>query len=146
MSEKTTNETPKVIRVAAGGRSLSVRVWGDGPRVLVCLHGYGGKGGNFKRMFPAAPAGYRVAAVDLPHFGGSLWEGKIPPNMPGELAVNLARDLEVKEIELVAFSLGARWALCMAGSSPVPIRRCVLISPDGLRRAFCISFGYPGRW
>lgn len=149
MSEKTTSETGKVIRVAAGGRSVMVQVWGDGPRLLVCLHGFGGSGENFKRMFPEAPAGYRVAAVDLPHFGGSFWEGEIPGNMPGELAANLANELQATDLNLLGFSIGARWALCMAGSSPVPVKRCVLISPDGLRRHFVYGLATgtaPGRW
>lgn len=149
MSEKTTSEPGKVIRVTAGGHSLSVRVWGNGPRLLICLHGYGGSGDNFLQMFPEAPDGYRIAAVDLPYFGSSSWEGDISRALPGELASSLAKDLGVEELELVGFSIGARWALCMAGSSSIPIRRCILISPDGLRRHFVFGLAtgtMPGRW
>lgn len=53
---------------------LSVRVWGDGPAVLL-VHGWGGRGENLGAVVdPLVEAGFRVVTYDAPAHGESSGE------------------------------------------------------------------------
>jgi pimeloyl-ACP methyl ester carboxylesterase len=149
MTELSTAGQAQTIRVPVAGRELVMRTWGTGPRLLLCLHGYGMRGADFGRVFPEAPAGWRIVAADLAFFGESKWSGLVSKEVLRELGNALCRQMGVDELHLLGFSLGARWALSLSSFGEVPVRRCVLISPDGLKvhPVYWMATGNaPGRW
>ena len=121
------NEIFKLGRFAA-------RSWGHGPKVMLCLHGFGGDGRQFAALFPEAWAGWRLVAVDLPFFGGSSWNGAVCPKDLQALLAALQAKFGLKTLHIMAFSLGARLALGLVAQATLPIKSVILISPDGLRQ------------
>jgi pimeloyl-ACP methyl ester carboxylesterase len=119
--------------------------YGDGRRLIVCWHGYGQSRKLFVPLLDAMPAGSRVVLLDMPLFGESAWAddglGISPADLDAFLRLLLAR-FPADSVECIAFSLGAKIALGLYEATSVPIRRMVLISPDGLRihplYRFCI--------
>lgn len=86
-----------------------------------------------------------MVTIDLLFFGCSEWTEERIPVMPADWDLFLTQLLEKypsTEVHFLAFSLGAKVALSLYQATQIPIRRMVLISPDGLRihplYRFCI--------
>ncbi|MER7573431.1 alpha/beta hydrolase [Streptomyces sp. NPDC126514] len=96
---------------------LAARVWGDGPRTAVLVHGIMSDSRAWTRVAPAiAGHGYRVVAVDLPGHGAS---GPAPGYTPTALAAALLDTLPGAPDLAIGHSLGSA-ALLLA----VPALRC----------------------
>ncbi|HEX2900665.1 MAG TPA: alpha/beta hydrolase, partial [Bacteroidia bacterium] len=133
-------------RIALGNKgSIAGSVHGQGPRLLLCFHGYGQSRKLFLPLLAAVPEGWRVVTIDLLFFGSSEWTDERIPVMPADWDLFLTRLLEKypsTEVHFLAFSLGAKVALSLYQATQIPIRQMILISPDGLRihplYRFCI--------
>ncbi|OKK03459.1 hypothetical protein AMK26_18355 [Streptomyces sp. CB03234] len=109
---------------------LATRVWGDGPRTAVLVHGIMTDSRSWRGVAPAlAERGYRVVAVDLRGHGAS---GPAGTYTPAALAADLLETLPPAPDLALAHSLGSA-ALLLA----VPALRCfraVHCDPGWLRR------------
>jgi pimeloyl-ACP methyl ester carboxylesterase len=118
--------------------------YGAGPRILLCLHGYGEEGTAFDFLEKYIGHQYTVYAIDLPYHGKTEWtgqavftnadlvqiiEGIIHQNNPNTQALNAT-------ISILGFSLGGRMALGFYQSDPKRVERLVLLAPDGLKVNF----------
>ncbi|HEX9036486.1 MAG TPA: alpha/beta hydrolase [Ktedonobacterales bacterium] len=107
---------------------------------LLLLHGRGGAGAQFARLFPALAAQRRVLTVDLPGWGLSdkppftgrdirdalrLWTG-------GALALMDA--LGLNRVDLLGHSMGGLAALSLALDYPERVDRLILVDSGGLGR------------
>lgn len=123
--------------IGKDANKLAVSHWGTGPRLLLCLHGYGNDYRIFKFLAEGLPSDVRLVAADLPYFGRSHWRdenGSIDPNWLADFLPALRDHFpETTSLELMGFSLGAKLALGFFQHSPFPLRKICLISPDGLR-------------
>jgi len=142
MSTATTNSISSETYSAARARTaapvvrpistLHVHRVGAG-EPLVLLHGLGESQIGWRPVIDALAQRYDVIAIDLPGFGQS-------PALPGAVsprAANLATavqgtldELGVDSYHVAGYSLGARVAIQLAGSSRV--RSVIAIAPDGL--------------
>ncbi|RSS26038.1 alpha/beta fold hydrolase [Streptomyces sp. WAC05458] len=96
---------------------LATRIWGDGPRAAVLVHGIMSDSRGWSRVAPTiAEHGYRVVAVDLPGHGAS---GPAPVYTPAALAADLLDTLPAAPDLAIGHSLGSA-ALLLA----VPRLRC----------------------
>ncbi|MFC8404293.1 alpha/beta fold hydrolase [Streptomyces griseoincarnatus] len=96
---------------------LATRVWGEGPRTAVLVHGIMSDSRGWSRVAPAiAMHGYRVVAVDLPGHGAS---GPAPVYSPTALAADLLDTLPPAPDLAIGHSLGSA-VLLLA----VPRLRC----------------------
>ncbi|WP_405460101.1 alpha/beta hydrolase [Streptomyces sp. NBC_00101] len=83
----------------------ATRVWGDGPRTAVLVHGIMTDSRSWSRVAPAiAEHGYRVVAVDLPGHGASEPAGTYTP---ASLADSLLESLPRAPDVAVGHSLGS---------------------------------------
>lgn len=128
----------------AGKGTVAGSSYGQGPRMVICFHGYGQSRKLFQPLLSLFPTDCRMILLDLPFFGESDWSAT-QPVLPSDLEACLQALLQrypAVEVDLLAFSLGAKLALSLYQVTQVPIRQMVLISPDGLRihpvYRFCI--------
>jgi len=62
-------QADSVVDIQIKNQSIPVRLWGDGP-LVVMMHGWSGSGAQFRKLIPGlVAAGYRVAAFDAPAHG-----------------------------------------------------------------------------
>lgn len=107
---------------------------------LVIVHGRGGAGAQFARLFPALAPQRRVITLDLPGWGLSdkppftgrdtddalrVWTG-------GVLALLDALGLE--RVDLLGHSMGGLTALSLALDHPERVERLILVDSGGLGR------------
>lgn len=114
---------------------LEYYVYGDGPEVVICLHGHGRSPEDFS--FIADPK-RKVIALHLFYHGESYFpKERVEPN-PVKLdefngLFQLILDKEkVEKFNLFAFSQGGRFSFCLFPHFSSQIKTFTLISPDGL--------------
>jgi pimeloyl-ACP methyl ester carboxylesterase len=121
----------EVVLVRSGDLTVSVRVAGEGP-LIILMHGWPELGLSWRHQIgPLAAAGFTVAAPDMRGFGGS--------SKPTEVA-DYSTDALADDMASVADALGAdEWVA--AGhdwGSPVAWR-CALRFPSRVRAVFSLS-------
>lgn len=121
-------------RTVVLGASLRWLEAGDGPP-MVLVHGLRGDSGNWERVLPPlARRGFRVAAPDLPGYGGSESPPR-PASMDGQarrLALWLEEWAGGEPAVLVGNSMGGWLVLRVALARPELVSRLVLVDSAGL--------------
>jgi pimeloyl-ACP methyl ester carboxylesterase len=117
------------------GLKVAGKLLGQGPRLLVCLPGFGNDRDWFDPLLPYFPADFRVVVFDLPGFWGSSWVGEAPLGAEALRAwlAAVRAHFQVERVDLLGFSLGARVVMGMVAAAPEWIGGLVLLAPDGLR-------------
>jgi pimeloyl-ACP methyl ester carboxylesterase len=119
------------------GQRVVGRAWGEGPTVLL-VHGWGGHSGQMTPFVgPAAAAGFRAVAIDLPGHGESA--GRVSSLVHFASALARAAALFRPVHGLVAHSFGAA-ASTYAVSSGLPVGRVVFFAPPAGFESFWIRF------
>ncbi|WP_328600581.1 alpha/beta hydrolase [Cereibacter sphaeroides] len=115
--------------VRVEGRPVHVLARGSG-RPVVLLHGNGSLGEEIFRSFASVP-GWRWIAPDRPGYGGSapLPLGRTDPLSLARWLGHFLDALGLEEAILVAHSLSAGAALCLAATRPRRLSGLLLIAP-----------------
>src|SRR5437763_8696154 len=112
-------------------KGISYRESGAGP-ALVCLHGIGAASAGWVLQLETLK-GYRLIAWDAPGYGESDFLPAEKPR-PADYAQALHEFLErllLKDVVLVANSLGCLMASAYAAARPERVRSMVLLGPAG---------------
>lgn len=104
---------------------------GLGGPPLLLLHGFMGSARSMTGLLDAMSTDRRVVAVDLIGHGASPAPAEVGPYMTaamvGQVRTVLQR-LELEQVDVVGYSMGARLALSLAVAFPELVARLVLIS------------------
>jgi pimeloyl-ACP methyl ester carboxylesterase len=115
---------------------ISYTLFGNGPRLLFCFHGYGESAASFAMLESPLGATFTMIAVDLPFHGNTSWKEDLffAPRDLLSLLEQIAEDLPGKSEGwwLMGYSMGGRVALELAQWIPDKLRWLVLLAPDGL--------------
>lgn len=111
--------------------------WGNGPKVLLALHGYGLDGSCFLHL-DFLHNEYTVYSFHLPYHGGSTWEGKTPlsPALWYDYIREWKQAHKIERYDVLGFSMGGKFALSVVDFDAKNIDRLILIAPDGVKRNF----------
>lgn len=102
-------------------------------QVILFLHGLNGYIPIWNKTIDELSKDSRCIAVDLPGFGKSE-KGELPINIffYADLLVKFLDDLRVKEVTIVAHSMGSQIAMNIAMRHNQRVKRLVLIAPTGI--------------
>jgi pimeloyl-ACP methyl ester carboxylesterase len=107
---------------------VALRLRGDGPVVVLCLHGIGSSSASFGRMTAVAPASWRIGSWDAPGYGRSA-DPTVMPTM-GEYAAAAA--VVADEVGGPVVAVGVSWggviATRLALERPDVVAALVLVS------------------
>lgn len=113
--------------IMLGGEPMMVHRAGAG-RALVCIHGWAMGGLSFASQLPLAHQGFEIIAPDLPGFGGSAVQRGVPTiESMSRLIEALILDLDLSDVTLVGWSMGASVAWHVAATSPARLKALVSI-------------------
>ncbi len=118
----------------ADGQELHYVMWGQGaPRVLL-LHGWPGFWYDWRRVLPLVAQFTAVVAMDLRGFGFSAkpdWSPRsaYSPEAQAKNVLALLDHLQVEQVILVGYDVGARVAQMLARMAPQRVQALVLSAP-----------------
>ncbi|UYZ61531.1 alpha/beta fold hydrolase [Hymenobacter weizhouensis] len=126
---------------------LHYQKYGSGARVVLAFHGYGQSEGHWRTMLPVLGPDVTVYAFDLFYHGRSRLakaDAPLSKRRLGELLEEFLREQGVERFSLLAFSMGAKFALTAAERLPERVEQIWLLAPDGLQRQFWYALAtYP---
>ncbi|MEM7656330.1 MAG: alpha/beta hydrolase [Bacteroidota bacterium] len=111
---------------------ITGKLLGEGPNLLLCLHGFRQNQDAFDRVWTKLPDGWQVLVLNLPPFGESKLSGQ------GEAvwrawAETLRTHFPDKTWHLMGYSMGGKLALLLQQWQLFPLKSVCLIAPDGIR-------------
>lgn len=115
--------------------------FGEGPRVVLCFHGYGEDGTMYSFLEKHAGNEYLFVAIDLPFHGRTVWnEGLVFTYIDLEKIISEILQENGNgagsNLTLMGFSLGGRMALSIYLTQPTIAKKVILLAPDGLKVNF----------
>lgn len=122
-------------QIQHGAFSLSYTSFGEGEKVILCLHGHGKSSEDFLFL---QDKNVRVVSINLFFHDKSIFpESRIEDNPVewDELKNVFAKLFEVENMisfHILAFSQGGRFAFLLLENSPEKIETFTLLAPDGL--------------
>lgn len=123
---------------------IAWREAGDGPDVVVLLHGLGGSRTAWEPQLHALATTFRAVAWDLPGYGATApLPGPVTFGGLADAVVALLDALEVERAHVVGWSLGGMVALHTALEHPDRVDRLVLVATSP---AFGIDGTDPDEW
>lgn len=122
---------------------LAYKVFGYGPELVFCFHGYGESATAFRFLERYAGDRFLFVALDLPFHGETKWNEGLTFTK-GDLKKFVCEIIGKHNpipgsqfpVSLLGFSLGGRIALDLYQSMPEKIKKMVLLAPDGLKVNF----------
>lgn len=112
--------------VTAGG--IEYRLAGVGARLVLCLHGIGGGADSFAPQLGGLAHLGRIAAWNMPGYGGSARPEHYSFPALARAALGLADALGAARVDLVGHSIGGMIALEIAATAPARVRSLSLIA------------------
>ncbi|RWZ86639.1 MAG: alpha/beta fold hydrolase [Hydrotalea sp. AMD] len=106
---------------------------GNGPTLIIALHGYGEDGRSFSFLENKLCTNYTIIAIDLPFHGGTVWrEGfHFTATDLWQIITTIANGY-TQPLIILGYSMGGRMALQLLQYFPEQIQKTILIAPDGL--------------
>ena len=116
--------------------TIHYQTGGKGPRLLICLHGYGESVSSFEFLEKPLQELFTLIAIDMPLHGKTQWNEGLNFD-PAELIEVLhmictSQSLDPAKLELLGYSMGGRIGLSLFQLIPDKIEHMLLIAPDGL--------------
>lgn len=121
--------------INVSGHHINVHRWGDGPELIIALHGFGRSGQRFGDLGERLRDRYTLCAPDLPFHGNTRWASPLYSLQDCRGIIGAIAEHEARQrLILVGHSLGGRLALRTSPEmSDYDIQRLILVAPDGLR-------------
>ncbi|HUR66243.1 MAG TPA: alpha/beta hydrolase [Chitinophagaceae bacterium] len=118
--------------------------YGNGPKQLVCFHGYAEEAKAFGFLEKYIGGQYTLYSIDLPFHGKTDWKEGLDLSTSDlahivEEITNIKSDVlraPGSRLSLMGFSLGGRMALGLYQSMPARVDQLILLAPDGLKVNF----------
>jgi pimeloyl-ACP methyl ester carboxylesterase len=108
--------------------------FGQGPNLLVALHGFGDRARLFAILEGALAARYTVVAFDLPFHGQTQWPHRTFTKADTLALVRQIMAHEHKDrLSLMGYSFGARLVQAMLPDLLPQLDKLYLLAPDGIR-------------
>lgn len=107
---------------------------GNGPALLVCLHGFGESAAHFLPLAEGLGHRYTLVAIDLPLHGTTHWEGDAPfthADLKSIIGLLLQQE-GCARFSVAGYSMGGRVALCAVECMAAKIDQVILLAADGL--------------
>jgi pimeloyl-ACP methyl ester carboxylesterase len=112
---------------------------GDGPDVILCLHGFGRSAEDYTIFESLLLQNQRIIAVNLLAHGNSVFPESRISRKPlskqewSALITALTESLNIDRFHLAGYSMGGRMAMVLTEQIPEKIKSLILLAPDGLK-------------
>ena len=121
--------------------------YGQGPRLLIALHGIGGRGRLFENVTRVMWADYTVLALDLPYHGSTAWtDTEYNSQQLAAVLQQLAQEQGHTEWDIMVHSMGGRLLLGLVPLLIDQLGQLYLFAPGGFQYVFIESRPWWTHW
>ncbi|HMU44987.1 MAG TPA: alpha/beta hydrolase [Chitinophagaceae bacterium] len=115
---------------------ISYYRFGNGPKKVICFHGYGEEAASFQFFEKHAGKQFSFYSIELPFHGKTQWNNGL--TFTKEDLINIVNAIAVTDetVVLIGFSLGGRIVLSLFEEIPGKVEKIILMAPDGLKVNF----------
>ncbi|WP_367392255.1 alpha/beta fold hydrolase [Lewinella sp. LCG006] len=115
------------------GQQVHVSCYGNGPQLLITLHGYDYDGSVFAAWASTLGDQYTLCAPDLPFHGQTSWRGReFRPETIQAIITAIAHHEGASTFHLAGHSLGARLLVCTGNTWVEQVTQFILLAPAGI--------------
>ncbi|MEM1216304.1 MAG: alpha/beta hydrolase [Bacteroidota bacterium] len=133
MTDCSPPDTPPTYWITQSNGRIPVRRYGEGPQLVIALHGFTYQGNVFQNWATELGENYTVCAPDLPFHGAAEWQKK---QVTAEETLALISAIAKKENQvkfwLLGHSMGARFIVCLAHHLAHQLLGTILLAPAGI--------------
>ncbi|XP_068238720.1 probable serine hydrolase isoform X2 [Palaemon carinicauda] len=120
---------PKEIKIPIPNGHIAGKVWNEGQKPVIGLHGWMDNAGTWDSLAPLLPKSLSLIAIDFPGHGFS---SKIPREGSTFLDLILCiervvQHLDIKEVTLLGHSMGGGAAFLYAATFPKKVKKIVVL-------------------
>ncbi len=116
---------------------LHYEQYGQGPKLLFCLHGIAGRGKLFEQVTKPMWEDYTILSLDLPFHGDTVWEAELYDDVQiAEILQLLMQQQGQRQYSIMVHSMGGRVLLGILPHLAHQIQRLYLFSPGGFQYVF----------
>ena len=120
-------------KISFKNSSVNYYKYGNGEKVLFCLHGYSEDGKSFSFLENHIGTTYTLYAIDLPFHGNTKWNEDQSLNAKDLIDLfNIINPNSNRRVSILAYSFGGRIALHLFEKFNEQFEKIVLVAPDGL--------------
>lgn len=113
---------------------LRYHVFGSGPNIICCFHGYGEDGTRFRFLEPDLNQTHTLYAIEMPFHGETEWHEPLL-FQPADLMSMINTLVSPRQsIQLLGYSMGGRVCLRLLELFPERFNGVVVVAPDGLHK------------
>lgn len=114
---------------------VSYKQFGEGPKSMVLIHGWGDNKESFNKLIECFSEGYNIVCVDLPGFGDSQSsEGPWTLDNFSEFLKKFLEKINVTPYALIGHSNGGAIVIKSVASNYINPEKIVLIASSGIRQ------------
>jgi pimeloyl-ACP methyl ester carboxylesterase len=129
--------TPQIGTLTLNGNTINCVKLGHGPKLLLAFHGFDCDASMFMPLAEKLKEDYTTVAIDLPGHGQTQWkDAYFSKKDLMALVQGIKNDVDVPQIALCGYSLGARVCLNIVEQNPNWVTLMVLLAPDGIVNNF----------
>ncbi|HEX8548116.1 MAG TPA: alpha/beta hydrolase [Cytophagaceae bacterium] len=110
--------------------------WGEGPKTLLCFHGFGLDKDSFFRLASMLSNEYTIFSFDIFFHGLSTFKSKggvVTKSFWKDIMTIFLKENNIKRFSVLGFSMGGKFALATVEAFPAMIANLILIAPDGIK-------------
>jgi len=117
-------------------------IFGSGPTVFYCFHGYGENAESFLFLETVAGKEFTFIALNLPFHGKTVWNDGLNFTLQDLKSIldKINSERNFFKVGLMGYSMGGRVCLQLLELMPEQISNAILIAPDGLRKNYWYLF------
>ncbi|AZQ64103.1 alpha/beta hydrolase [Flammeovirga pectinis] len=144
-----TNSTlPKSFFLTLEQGKVECLQFGDGPKLLICIHGFGDSVNLFRHIAPAWEKEYTIVAFSLPFHGKTKWTPSYYSSRNIKSIIDaILVEFKQERFSILGYSMGGKITMyCVQKYFSDKIDRLVLCASDGLKTHILYDVSKLPRW
>ncbi|WP_281615559.1 alpha/beta fold hydrolase [Flammeovirga sp. SubArs3] len=121
---------------------------GNGPKLLICLHGFGDNVNLFREIAPAWTNDYTLVSFSLPYHGNTEWKpSHFSSRNIREIIDSILKKYDQERFSILGYSMGGKITMyCVQKYYSDQIDRMILCASDGLKTHTLYDVSKLPRW
>lgn len=142
------SQTPKYFFLPIDNGNIECLQFGEGEKLLICIHGFGDSVNLFRTIAPAWEKDYTVVAFSLPYHGKSEWGlSYFSSRNIKDIIDAILHKFQKDTFSILGYSMGGKITMyCIQKYYSPKVEKLILCASDGLKTHILYDVSKLPRW